>query len=90
MASRLRRWSGAFSRDPVANVRIGVAYLVELHEHFAGRTALTLAAYNVGPARVDQMLARGRQPRTVYSDSVLRRHARLRASGSASAHLAGL
>lgn len=92
VAARLGlRWAGARTlRDPVANVTIGVAYLAELHERFDRRAALTLAAYNVGPARVDQILGSGRQPRTVYSSSVLRRHERLRESGSASIASTGL
>ncbi len=85
------RWSGASTlRDPVLNVRIGIAYLAELHERFGRTTRLTLAAYNVGPARVDEMLARGLQPRSVYSESVLRREARLRAAALHPARLAGL
>jgi soluble lytic murein transglycosylase len=44
--------------DPVANVRIGTAYLAELLDRF-GTQELALAAYNIGPTRLARRLARG-------------------------------
>lgn len=44
--------------DPVANVRIGTAYLAELLDRF-GSEELALAAYNIGPTRLARRLARG-------------------------------
>jgi soluble lytic murein transglycosylase len=44
--------------DPVANVRIGTAYLAELLDRF-GSQELALAAYNIGPTRLARRLARG-------------------------------
>jgi soluble lytic murein transglycosylase-like protein len=44
--------------DPVQNVRIGLAYLAELRARF-GSTDHAMAAYNVGPGRLAQLLRRG-------------------------------
>lgn len=38
-------------RDPAVNVRLGVAYLRQMLDLFAGDRVLALAAYNAGPAR---------------------------------------
>jgi soluble lytic murein transglycosylase-like protein len=52
-------WQGARTLlDPVENVRIGAGYLAELLERF-GSQELALAAYNMGPTRLDRRLARG-------------------------------
>ncbi len=58
--------------DPVANVRIGLAYLVEQRVRF-GSTELALAAYNVGPARLRRLLAAGRSGRGRYVRRVLQK-----------------
>ena len=45
-----------FLRDPEQNIQIGCWYLEKLREQYRGRpaeTAMTLAAYNAGPSRVD-------------------------------------
>lgn len=44
--------------DPVQNVRIGLAYLAELRARF-GSTDYALAAYNIGPGRLAQLLRKG-------------------------------
>jgi soluble lytic murein transglycosylase-like protein len=45
--------------DPFFNLTMGVAYLATLREHYQGRSPYyLLAAYNVGPARMDELLAR--------------------------------
>jgi soluble lytic murein transglycosylase-like protein len=44
--------------DPIANVRLGVAYLKQLSERY-GSLPTALAAYNWGPGRVDRRLRRG-------------------------------
>ncbi len=38
--------------DPAVNARLGVAYLRQLLDTFAGDSVLALAAYNAGPSRV--------------------------------------
>jgi soluble lytic murein transglycosylase len=46
-----------FLRDPEHNIQIGCWYLERLRENYRGRpaeTAMTLAAYNAGPSRVDE------------------------------------
>jgi soluble lytic murein transglycosylase-like protein len=71
-------WRGnATLDDPVTNVRLGVAYLAELHETYDRNHRHTLAAYNVGPGRLDQILRSGRQPLNNYSGAVLRERDRI-------------
>jgi soluble lytic murein transglycosylase len=46
-----------FLRDPERNIQIGCWYLERLRENYRGEpaeTAMTLAAYNAGPSRVDE------------------------------------
>jgi len=54
-------WNGGDSLyDPVVNVALGTRYLAQLAARFNGAPWLASAAYNAGPARVDQwMAARG-------------------------------
>jgi soluble lytic murein transglycosylase len=50
-----------FLSDPERNIQIGCWYLERLRENYRGKaaeTAMTLAAYNAGPSRVDEW-ARG-------------------------------
>ena len=45
-----------FLRDPERNIQIGCWYLEKVREQYRGRpaeTAMTLAAYNAGPSRVE-------------------------------------
>jgi soluble lytic murein transglycosylase len=49
--------------DPVWNTRAGCAFLRQLLDRYHGRLDLALAAYNAGPGRVDDWLARPRCPR---------------------------
>jgi soluble lytic murein transglycosylase-like protein len=62
--------------DPFFNLTMGVAYLATLRDHYRGRTPYyILAAYNVGPARMDELLSRkGFKPdKTVkYYDAIRR------------------
>jgi soluble lytic murein transglycosylase-like protein len=46
-------------QDPFANLTYGIAYLSWLRDHYRGRSTYCLvAAYNVGPARMDELLSR--------------------------------
>ena len=45
--------------DPFTNLYIGLAYLSRLRDHYGERsTYFLVAAYNVGPARMDELLSR--------------------------------
>ena len=46
-----------FLRDPERNIQVGSWYLEKIREKYRGRpaeTAMTLAAYNAGPSRVEE------------------------------------
>lgn len=45
---------GVDPRDPLANLDAGARYFRLLIDHFGGDVRLALAAYNAGPARVEQ------------------------------------
>ena len=42
--------------DPFTNITIGITYLAALRDHYAGFPPHFLAAYNVGPAKMDEFL----------------------------------
>ena len=54
---------GRLTRDADYNKHLGSAYLSKLLERYDGEQALAVAAYNAGPARVDEWLARFGDPR---------------------------
>ena len=54
------------------NLRIGFRFLSDLLEKFDRDTQLALVAYNRGPTRVTQILARGGDPANGYSEAVLK------------------
>ena len=58
-----------YDRD--TNLRIGFRFLNDLLERFNYDVHLALLAYNRGPARVDDILAKGGNPANGYSDAVL-------------------
>lgn len=65
-------WSGPETLfDPQINVKLGVAYLRELTNRY-GDVSLALAAYNWGPAVIDQRLRDGDALPSEYIDSVMR------------------
>ena len=65
-------WAGAKTLlDPAANVQIGACYLGEMLEMFHD-PALAIAAYNMGPYRVQRLVARGHNPKPAYLVSVLK------------------
>lgn len=62
--------------DPAHNVAIGTAYLGEIVREF-GDLELALAGYNMGPYRLQRMLARGDQPQGLYVGRILGHYADL-------------
>jgi soluble lytic murein transglycosylase-like protein len=65
------RWEGPETLfDPVANVRLGVAYLEHLRARY-GNLATALTAYNWGPTRVSDLLRRSQPIPAAYSRRVL-------------------
>ncbi|WP_027897175.1 transglycosylase SLT domain-containing protein [Zestomonas thermotolerans] len=52
------------TRDAAYNKRLGSAYLSKMLERYDQHPALALAAYNAGPARVDEWLQSNGDPRT--------------------------
>ena len=71
--------------DPLANVKLGTAYLKWLERRY-GRLEVALAAYNWGPGRIDSSLRSGRPVPAGYARDVLAVYGRLRrSSGSDSA-----
>jgi soluble lytic murein transglycosylase-like protein len=67
-----------YDRD--TNLRLGFRFLNELLARFHYDVHLALLAYNRGPARVDQILAKGGNPANGYSDAVLKGYRPLTAS----------
>ncbi len=62
--------------DPVENIRIGAAYLARMYQTFRD-LELSLAAYNVGPGRLQEILDQGRQPAGVYARKVQSKQAEI-------------
>jgi soluble lytic murein transglycosylase len=59
----LRHSRERLAADPAYNVQIGASYLQQMLDRYGGSLPLALAAYNAGPARVDQWLRRYGDPR---------------------------
>lgn len=67
-------WKGEKTlRDPVANIKLGVAYLAWLREKFNGHGQLYLAAYNMGPGSVKKALNKNIYPKD-YPIHVMKRY----------------
>lgn len=60
-------------RDPVANIKLGVAYLSWLRNKFEGHGQLYLAAYNMGPKSVKNAVSRNVYPKD-YPIHVMKRY----------------
>lgn len=75
MAGLLKtKWRGDKSlRDPVTNIKLGVAYLSWLRSKFAGNGQLYLAAYNMGPKSVKNAVSRNVYPKD-YPIHVMKRY----------------
>jgi soluble lytic murein transglycosylase len=64
-------WRGTDSLlDPILNVKLGVAYLDQLEGRF-GDISAALAAYNWGPRRIRERLARGHSLPEEYVSRVM-------------------
>jgi soluble lytic murein transglycosylase len=67
-------WQGEKTlRDPVANIKLGVAYLSWLRTKFEGHGQLYLAAYNMGPKSVKNAVSRKIYPKD-YPIHVMKRY----------------
>lgn len=68
------KWHGEKTlRDPVANIKLGVAYLAWLRNKFEGHGQLYLAAYNMGPKSVKNAVSRNVYPKD-YPIHVMKRY----------------
>lgn len=72
LAGQLKlKWNGEETlMDPYLNVRIGVHYLSSLNKKYNDRD-FSLAAYNVGPGRLDSGLRQNQNPGRDYVNRVL-------------------
>ena len=75
MAERIKfKWKGNKTlRDPVANIKLGTAYLAWLREKFDNHGQLYLAAYNMGPKSVKNALIKNVWPKD-YPIHVMKRY----------------
>ena len=60
--------------DPRTNLRVGFRFFRDLLERFNGDLRMALLAYNRGPGRVTDLLARGRSPANGYDQTVIVRY----------------
>jgi soluble lytic murein transglycosylase len=60
----------ALISDPGHNMRLGTAYLRQMLDQFGGSLPLAVAAYNAGPSRVEQWLAKNGDPRVGPVDMI--------------------
>ncbi len=69
--------------EPAQNIRIGAAYLAELHERF-GSWDLALTAYSYGPTRARQIARKGTTPSSRYAAHVLKVYHEMRGAAERS------
>jgi soluble lytic murein transglycosylase len=68
------KWGGEKTlRDPVTNIKLGVAYLSWLRAKFDGHSQLYLAAYNMGPKAVKNAVSKAIYPKD-YPIHVMKRY----------------
>ncbi len=68
------KWKGEETlRDPVKNIKLGVAYLAWLRTKFQGHGQLYVAAYNMGPKAVKKAVSRDVYPKD-YPIHVMKRY----------------
>lgn len=60
-------------RDPVQNIRLGVAFMASLRDQFSSHSQLYISAYNMGARRVRQIVADDRMPKD-YVQAVMKRY----------------
>ncbi len=53
-----RELRSAILMEPFVNTAIGIAYLAWLRDHYKGVSPYVLAAYNAGPAKIDELLSK--------------------------------
>lgn len=71
------RWKGADTlRDPVANIRIGAAYLSMLRSKFDFNKDLYLAAYNMGVKHLNRLLSGNGHPQ-VYPKRTIEHYSKI-------------
>lgn len=69
---KLNKYKGADTlRDPVKNIKIGVAYINYLRQKFDNTAYKYVPAYNMGPGNVIKSLNRQEKPK-IYSSKVLK------------------
>lgn len=75
MAKKIKmKWQGERTlRDPIANIKLGTAYLSWLREKFDNQSQLYLAAYNMGPKSVKNAVGRNIWPKD-YPRHVMKRY----------------
>ncbi len=68
------QWKGPSTLyDPVANIKIGSAYLAFLRDYFDGKASKYLSAYNLGPNKLKRMISADLKPK-IYSTNVMRNY----------------
>lgn len=71
------KWQGKKTLyDPVSNIKIGVAYVSFLRDHFDGKAMKYLSAYNMGPGKLKKMLGLDQKPK-VYSTTVMKNYKKI-------------
>lgn len=66
------KWKGARTlKDPMENIRIGVAYLAYLRDRFDNKASNYLSAYNVGPTKLKKLVESETPPKK-YSIQVMK------------------
>jgi soluble lytic murein transglycosylase len=75
MAKKIHmKWKGEKTlKDPVANIKLGTAYLAWLRERFKGHGQLYVAAYNMGAISVKRAVGRNVWPKD-YPRHVMKRY----------------
>jgi soluble lytic murein transglycosylase len=69
---KMKKMNGAKTlRDPVKNIKIGVAYLNYLRQRFDNQAYKYVPAYNMGPGNVMKSINRKERPK-IYSSKVIK------------------